>query len=194
MITRWIISAIATGVVLSACAGRLDVPSGTLTPTTPLPSSSSTPMPPAGQQTPADEPTLSLTLRCTNGTYGFSVSYPTNWFTNHAVEINGTQVAPCTLFAPFAGFEVLSEVTNVPIFLKHEDGSLPSEGTPLTIDGRPAVAVETDVNGEAWHVYYAKISEEIRFAAFAFDNGSAPFEESRAVLDAMMDTVDLDGG
>jgi hypothetical protein len=122
------------------------------------------------------------------------VSYPTDWFTNEAAVVEGDQVAACTLFAPFAGFDVLPEAVNVPIFLKREDGSLPDDGTELSIDGHPAVLVETEVNGVAWYVYYAEISQETRFAAFAFDNGSAPFEESKAVLDAMVDTVDFDGG
>jgi hypothetical protein len=103
-------------------------------------------------------------------------------------------VAACTLFAPFADFEVLPEVVNVPIFLKQENGSLPEDGTMQSIDGRPAVLVQTEVNGVAWYVYYAEISQETLFAAFAFDNGSAPFEETRAVLDAMIGTVDLDRG
>jgi hypothetical protein len=192
VLTRWIVSAIAAGMVLAGCAGALDVPSTAPPPTTPLPTSNQTPT--VDQPTPTAEPTLSavsLTQRCTNSKYKFSVSYPRDWFTNEAAVVQGDQVVACTLFAPFAEFDVLPEVINVPIFLKHEDGSLPEEGTELSIDGRPAVLMETEVNGVAWYVYYAEISQETRFAAFAFDNGSAPFEESRAVLDAMIGTVDL---
>jgi hypothetical protein len=133
-----------------------------------------------------------LAQRCTNDKYDFTVSYPGDWYTNEATEVApGETVAACTLFAPFADIVVYPEVFNVPIFLKHEDGALPDEGTPLTIDMRPAVLVETEVNGVAWYVYYADVGGGRRFAGFAFDNGSAPFRRSKAVLDAMITTIDL---
>jgi hypothetical protein len=133
-----------------------------------------------------------LSQRCTNEKYGFSVSYPGDWHTNEPAEVApGDTVASCTLFAPFADIVVFPEVFNVPIFLKLEDGALPDEGMPLTIDMRPAVLVETEVNGVAWYVYYADVGEGRRFAGFAFDNGSASFRRSKAVLDAMIASIDL---
>lgn len=186
-----IISALVAGMLLAGCLGTVDLPSATPLSNTPLSSSSLVPTPTVDDQTPTPSgPPLSQ--RCTNRKYGFSVSYPSDWYTNGPAEVQGTQVAACTLFAPFADFDVLPEAVNVPIFLKHESGSLPDDGTALTIDGRSAVLVETEVNGEAWYIYYAEINEETRFVAFAFDNGSAPFGESQAVLDAMIRTVDLD--
>jgi hypothetical protein len=133
-----------------------------------------------------------LSQRCTNAKYGFTVSYPGDWHTNEPTEVApGDMVAACTLFAPFPGIVVYPEAFNVPIFLKHEDGLLPDDGTRLTIDMRSAVLIETEVNGVAWYVYYADLGTGRRFAAFAFDNGSAPFWRSKTVLDAMMATVDL---
>ena len=135
-----------------------------------------------------------LTQRCINGTEGFSVSYPSDWYTNEAGSTYGSPVDTCTLFAPFDDIEILPEAANVPVFLKVEAGPLP-DGTPTTIDGRPGVIVEApDLGGHAAYIYYARLSDDTRFAAFAFDNGTAPFDESRAVLDDMVATVDFDGG
>jgi hypothetical protein len=134
-----------------------------------------------------------LTQRCTNGTEGFSVSYPSDWYTNEAGSTFGSPVDTCTLFAPFDDIEILPEAVNVPVLLKVEAGPLP-DGTPTTIDGRPGVIVEApDLGGHAAYIYYARLSDDTRFAAFAFDNGTAPFDESRAVLDGMVATVDFDG-
>jgi hypothetical protein len=134
-----------------------------------------------------------LTNRCTNSEDGFSVSYPSDWHTNAPAVVDGSTVSACALFAPFPNIEVLPEATNVPIFLKIETGTLP-DGTPVTIDGRNGRVVETTVNGVAWYIYYAAIDADTRMAGFAFDNGSAPFDESKAVLDAMIATLDLEGG
>lgn len=192
MKTRQVVSALVAGAFVAGCAGALDSPSATASSASPLPNLSS--MPTLAQPTPTAAPTssLELTQRCTNRKYGFSVSYPRDWYTNDAADVEGTRVAACTLFAPFAEFDVLPEVANVPIFMKHESGSLPEDGRSQTIDGRQGVVVETEVNGVAWYVYYAEINDDTLFAAFAFDNGSAQFEESRVVLDAMIGTVDLD--
>jgi hypothetical protein len=135
-----------------------------------------------------------LTNRCTNDEDRFSVSYPSDWFINAPAVDEGSPVSACTLFAPFDDIEVLPEATNVPIFLKHESGTVPDQGTPVTIDGRSGKVAETTVNDVAWYVYYAAIDADTRFAGFAFDNGSAPFDESKAVLDAMIATLDLQGG
>lgn len=150
----------------------------------------------AAEPTPTytpDPSTAASTRRCTNEEYGFSVTYPSDWHTNEPADVQGEHVAACALFAPVADFEVLPEVVNVPIFLKHESGSLPAGGTPVAIDGHTGVKVETEVNGVAWYAYYAEVSDGTLFAAFAFDNGSAPFEESRTVLDSMIATINLGG-
>ncbi|HEX2281697.1 MAG TPA: hypothetical protein VHG52_08040 [Thermomicrobiales bacterium] len=134
-----------------------------------------------------------LTQRCTNSAEGFSVSYPSDWYTNEAGSTHGDLVDTCTLFAPFDDIEILPEAVNVPVFLKVESGPLP-DGTTTTIDGRPGVIVEApDLGGAPAYIYYARLSDDTRFAAFAFDNATAPFGESRAVLDAMVGTVDFDG-
>ena len=41
-------------------------------------------------------------------------------------------------------------------------------------------------------MYYAEISDDTRFSGFAFDNGSAPFDESGMVLNAMIASINLD--
>jgi hypothetical protein len=151
---------------------------------------------PTATTSPTGEPspTQALGKTCTNRKYGFGVSYPSAWYTNDAASLNGDLVAACTLFAPFADIEVLPEPINVPIMLKLEGGALPDDGSEVTIDGRPGVLVETEVNGEKWYIYYAAVSEQERFAGFAFDNGSVRFAASRKVLDAMIATLDLDHG
>lgn len=137
-----------------------------------------------------------LTRRCTNDDDGFSVSYPGDWFTNDPASVDGSedQVSSCSLFAPFDDIVVYPEVTNVPIFMKHQSTGADG-GTPVTIDGYRGIIVDDEHPGpnRRWHTYYVPLDHETVFVAFAFDNGSAPYDEAVAVLDAMMATVDLDG-
>lgn len=135
-----------------------------------------------------------LTNRCTNDEFGFSVSYPSDWYTNDSAEVLDSYVSACTLFAPFDDIVVYPDATNVPIFLKHQSSGVDG-GTPVTIDGHQGTQVDSisGVDPHAWHTYYVPLDDETVFVAFAFDNGSAPFDESVEVLDAMMATVDLDG-
>jgi hypothetical protein len=135
-----------------------------------------------------------LTQRCTNEVAGFSVSFPSDWYTNEPREPSDMHegIPACTSFGPEPHTVPPNRADNAPIFLAFQERGL-LDGRHVTIDGRRGVVHDTVVNGQAWRVYDAYISNNRSFSAFVKDNGSADYDEARAVLDAMMETVNIDG-
>lgn len=147
--------------------------------------------------TPADEP-VPLTQECTSPD-GFTISYPEGWVTDEE----------CTLFDPesveFEGMHVPESIgvyANVDAveFERTEPERFEEElgGRETTIDGRPALRLETEATGEglydAGHVstsWRVDLDGET-FIAITHDVEELDYAANQAILDAMVESLTFD--
>lgn len=140
-----------------------------------------------------------LTQRCTNPEEGYTVSLPRGWYYNETVEADGTDdVAACRFFSP-DDFEVRpgSGVSDVAIGIGREATAPRAEGEATTVDGEPAVILETEANednfdpaGTRYYQYWIDIGADWLVATTTDAPGwVGEYEDNKAVLDAVMDSL-----
>jgi hypothetical protein len=192
---RSVPSLLAAAIVgISACS---PADSGTPSPSGLASSAPSTPAS-AAHSFSAEPSVAALTQDCTNGTDGFTVSFPADWYTNPP---------DCWLFAP-TPFQVVtdSEISSdVAIVIRRVD-----EWEPETFDGRNVLSEdELEVDGLPTRIQEIEITEgSLAFArgdrlteyvvslpdgAFivADTYGGPDYEEARSVLEDMIGTLQI---
>lgn len=158
---------------------------------------------PTATSTRAPAPTLGA--ECEDPEVGYRTSYPSDWRTN-----DGEVVPTCRLFDPQPiEVEPQTEIPfDIAVAVRTTDVSLETFATEdmaaevltsrsTTVDGHEAVVVEVRSTGEAMlpegvHSYrYAVDLGDRRLVAATHDVGEPAYEQTRQVLDQMMDTIDL---
>lgn len=158
---------------------------------------------PTATSTPAPAP--SLGAACEDPEVGYRMSYPSDWRTN-----DGEVVPTCRLFDPQPiEVEPQTEVPlDIAVAVRTTDVSLETFATEdeaaevltsrsTTVDGHEAVVVEARSTGEAMlpegvrSYRYAVDLGDRRLVAITHDVGEPAYEDTRKVLDQMMDTIDL---
>lgn len=140
-----------------------------------------------------------LGQRCTNPEVGYTVSFPTGWYVNAHVEGETEDVAACRLFSP-REFQVRpgSETTGVSVAIGVQRSGPSDPGTPTTVGGRPAVVTEAasppnpvEPAGTLHYRYWIDLGGGEWLLAGTSDGPDwvGPYEENKATLDAMMDTL-----
>jgi hypothetical protein len=140
-----------------------------------------------------------LGQECRNPEAGYTVDFPTGWYTNDAVDGGEVgDVAACRFFSP-EKFEVrpASEIAGVAISIRIEASDPPQTGEATTVDGKPAriIASETEVDsvepaGTRHYEYWIDIGDA--FLVAGTSDGPTwvgEYDENRSVLDAMMDSL-----
>lgn len=162
--------------------------------------------------TPGGDAGLVLDQRCENP-LGFSVAYPTGWFTN-----TDPAPEPCVWFAPVA-ITVPTEATDAllgPVSIRIQEGvSLADVANPsqefeqtvsseqLTVAGRPAVRIESVATGQglldqgtrilAYAVEVAPAADGTPrvLTATSIECCNVAFDDATPILDAMVATLDI---
>ncbi len=212
--------AILAAGMLAACTGTPGE-TGTLTPTptgaTATPTATASPSPTA-TETASPSPTQGGPLgdaeNCENEELGYEVDYPGDWWANERIEPedeNLDPIAACQFFAaeqvelqPNAGlpngiairFEIPEQEID-PL----EGGDVISDDE-TTVDGRDTRVVEMEPEPQAGFVpegsrmyrYVVEIDDGRQLVATTDDilQDDARYEEAKPILDAMMDTLEID--
>lgn len=152
-----------------------------------------------------------LTQECTNADVGYTVGFPGGWYTNDRVEDGELEdVAACRFFSP-QDFEVQPQagIAGMAIAIGVESHGPAGALTPeTTVGGKPAFVTETTVEedgfepaGTRHYDYWIELGPDTWLVAGVSDapNFVGDYDENKAVLDAMMDSLrfaenDDDGG
>lgn len=211
--------AILAAGMLAACTGA---PGATaiLTPTPSPAEATATPTAspsPTGTATVSPSPTRGGPLGdaedCENEELGYAVDYPGDWWANERIEPeddNLTPIPACQYFAPNEvelqpnaglpnGIAIHFDIPDQPIDLS-TDEILSDEET--TVDDRDARVVESEPEpqpgfvpeGSLVYRYVIELDDGRQLVA-STDNilqDDALYEDSKGILDAMMDTLDID--
>jgi hypothetical protein len=210
--------AVAAGFALSGLPRNIGGPDATGGPTTVV-SPSETPSAAAPEaSTPAPSPStgsLPDGQRCTNEALGFAVSYPAGWFTNDEVQQEfGDPTPACKYFSsqpmeirPNAGLPFTVAIS----FERWTEVPPASEGwevvarTETTVAGLPAVMTEMEQTSDAGAPFSARgdrtYGYEIELpdgsvlsAGTGSTSTTGDYDAHKAVLDQMVETVELTGG
>jgi hypothetical protein len=142
-----------------------------------------------------------LDQRCSNPELGYRVAFPGGWYVNQRVEGGELEdVAACRFFSP-SDFEVRpqTEIAGVAVAIDTE-ASRPEGGTPTTVDGKTAFVMETETAedgfepaGTRHYSYWIELGPDRWLVAGTSDaaNFVGDYDENRAVLDAMMDSLEF---
>jgi hypothetical protein len=144
---------------------------------------------------------VDLTQKCSNTDDGYSVSLPRGWYYNERVEGGELDdVAACRFFGP-EDFEVTPQagIGGMAIAMGLGNDGPPGETTPdTTVDGKPAFVTEMTVPedgvepaGTRHYDYWIEIGPDAWLVAGTSDapNLVGDYDENKAVLDAMMDSL-----
>jgi hypothetical protein len=144
---------------------------------------------------------VDLSQQCSNTDDGYSVSLPRGWYYNERVEGGDLEdVAACRFFGP-EDFYVAPQagIGGMAIAIGLGNDGPPGEMTPgTTVDGKPAFVTETTVGedglepaGTRHYDYWIEIGPDAWLVAGTSDapNFVGDYEENKAVLDAMMDSL-----
>lgn len=162
---------------------------------------------PTGDRTDTSTPAATPTLPagCEDPEVGYRMSYPSDWRTN-----DGEVVPSCRLFDP-RPIEVEPQ-TEVPLdiavavrttdvslgrFATEDEAAEVLTSRSTTVDGHEAVVVEARSTGEALlpddvrSYRYAVDLGDQRLVAVTHDVGEPAYEDTKKVLDQMMEAIDL---
>ncbi|MDQ4035806.1 MAG: hypothetical protein M3153_07730 [Chloroflexota bacterium] len=195
-----------------------DSPTAAVSPSeTPSISASAPPSPAPQASLPAPNPSggaLADRQRCTNEALGFAVSYPANWFTNDEVEQEfGDPIPACKYFssqamdiAPNAGLPPTVAIS----FERWADVPPTGEGwkvigrTETTVAGLLAVVTEREqtsdagapfsARGDRSYAYEVELPDGSVLTAGTGLSSDGDYDGHKAVLDQMMETLELTGG
>lgn len=205
--------------MLAACTGTPGE-TGTLTPTptgaTATPTATASPSPTA-TETASPSPTQGGPLgdaeNCENEELGYEVDYPGDWWANERIEPedeNLTPIPACQYFAPNElelqpnaglpnGIAIRFDIPDDQIDLSNDEILSEDE---TTVDDHDARVVETEPapqpgfvpEGSLVYRYVIELEDGRQLVA-STDNilqDDALYEESKGILHAMMDTLDID--
>lgn len=140
-----------------------------------------------------------LGSECRNPEAGYTVAYPSGWYTNETIEGGDVgDVAACRFFSP-QDFEVrpASEIADVAISIRVEASDPPATGEATTVGGKPAmiIASETETDGfepAGTRHYEYWIDVDDGWLVAATSDGPTwvgDYDENRSILDGMMDSL-----
>ena len=136
-----------------------------------------------------------MTASCTNPEFGYTVSFPSNWYYNLHVEGATSDVSECRYFSS-EDFEITpgSEPSGVSIGFSPSSESLDGfEGEPTTVGGRDALISETEVTTPGfegtYYTYRIDIGDGSTLSAQTVDTWVGPYAENKEILDAMMESL-----
>ena len=145
-----------------------------------------------------------LDQECTNPDFDYTVSFPAGWYVNGHVEGGELEdVAACRFFSP-EDFAVQPQagIAGIAIAIGAENMGPPGEMTPeTTVGGKPAFITETETQedgfepaGTQHYDYWIEIGPDTWLVAGTSDAPSfvGSYEENKATLDAMMDSLTFD--
>ena len=142
---------------------------------------------------------------CTNPDDGYSVAFPTDWYANERVEGGESDdVAACRFFSP-EEFVVApaSQATNIAVAIGVQQDGPQASGEQTTVGGRPATRIESvaaeggfEPAGTQTYSYWIELSDGTWLVASTSDgpNWVGDYEENKAILDAMMESLTFEGG
>ena len=140
---------------------------------------------------------IELSEECTNPEDGYSLSFPQGWHVNQFVEGGeADDVAACRFFGP-EPFDVrpATAISGIAIAIGREATAPRAEGQEATVDGRPAIIVETvaddgdfDPAGTRYYQYWIDVGSDWLVATTS-DGPSwvGEYEANRETLDAMIE-------
>ena len=186
---------------------------------TATPTASAVASPTAGSQTASASPSpteggpLGDAAECENEELGYEVDYPGDWWANDRIEPDDGSLTPipaCQFFAPTEvelqpnaglpnGIAIRFEIPDQQVDAR--GGTVLSEDE-TTVDGRDARVVETEPEPQAGFVpegshlyrYIVELDDGGQLVATTDDilQDEAGYEESKAILDAMMETLEIE--
>lgn len=217
-----LIAVVAVALSTAACGDDDPVTDPTIFPPTPTPTAPfTTPpgvtapaMPPATTPPPTGAPTESPTATTTpqdptQASFAtceaerFAIGYPEPWWVN-----DEHQAPPCSLYHP-TRLEVAPENLDAAVFitvdevpyeevLEAEQAGQVHNSEELVIDGQRAHVIERTSTGEGLlpegeraYTYLVDLGDATLVAA-TYTVGDTDFQQDRAVLDAMIDTLDVE--
>jgi hypothetical protein len=184
---------------------------------TPSTSASAAPSPTPGASMPAPSPSsgaLADGQRCTNEELGFAVSYPADWFTNDEVEQEFGDPTPACKYFSSQAMDIRANASLPPTvaisFERWTEVPPASEGweviarTETTVAGLPAVVTEMEQTsdagapfsapGDRTYGYEVELPDDSVLTAGTGSTSDGDYEAHKAVLDQMMETLELTGG
>lgn len=213
-------SAILVTGVLLACTGSPRLDTGETPSASPTALATATQTATATASPTADDtasPTqggpLGDAAECENEELGYEVDYPGDWWANERIEPeddNLTPIPACQYFAPTEvelqpnaglpnGIAIRFEIVEQDVDPAKEE--ILSDDT-TTVDGHDARVVETEPapqpgfvpEGSQVYRYIVELDDDRQLVATTDDilQDSARYEESKAILDAMMETLEID--
>ena len=141
---------------------------------------------------------------CANPDDGYTVAYPTGWHMNERVEGGESEdVAACRFFSP-EEFVVApaSQATDIAVAIGVQQDGPQATGEQTTIGGRPATRTESVASdggfepaGTQTYSYWIELDDGTWLVASTSDgpNWVGDYEENKATLDAMMESLTFAG-
>lgn len=210
-----VLAACATTDSLDPSIGQSQEPTPTETATaTPEPTETATPEPTeTATPSPTPESAFGDPETCTNDSIGYTVEYPGDWWANELIDPGEddpgfTPIIACTYFAP-EPVELRPNAglpSGIAIQFTEADGVPQTAGERLaedavTVNGRDGIRFEDRPRPSAGFVPegslvygYAIDTGDGRYLTATTDNilqEDALYEESKGVLDAMMETIEV---
>lgn len=141
---------------------------------------------------------------CANPDDGYAVAYPTGWHVNERVEGGESEdVAACRFFSP-DDFVVApaSQAAGIAVAIGVQQDGPRASGEQTTIGGRPATRIESvaadggfEPAGTQTYSYWIELGDGTWLVASTSDgpNWVGDYEENKATLDAMMESLAFAG-
>ena len=137
-----------------------------------------------------------LTASCTNPEFGYTVSFPNNWYYNLHVDGGASSDIPACSYFSSEDFELTpgSEPTGVSIGISPgTDEFDASQGEQVTVGGQNAVRYESEVTTPGfegtYYTYVIDMGDGTTLTAQTVDTWVGPYEENKEILDAMMESL-----
>lgn len=142
---------------------------------------------------------------CSNPDAGYTVEFPTGWHVNERVEGGESEdVAACRFFSP-EEFTVMpaSQATDISVAIGVQQDGPRDSGEQATVGGRPATRIESvaedggfEPAGTRTYSYWIELNDGTWLVASTSDgpNWVGDYEDNRATLDAMMESLTFQGG
>lgn len=148
---------------------------------------------------------ISLTQTCTNEAAGYTIRYPAEWHTNTGEVVNQCRVFdPEPISLPVQS-ESLDEAVHIRVSdVSYDRASQTDEFTAtelsrrsITVDGQPAVVIESEATGRGLvsegvriYQYIVNLSNQTLIAA-TYDVQGQDYQRNQQVLDQMMDSIEF---
>lgn len=220
-VLKLLIASFAT-LALAACATPTTTPTRSPVAPTLSPTPADTPSPVASptvtgatSPAPGGGPVLGEAQECENEELGYEVHYPESWWANDRIEPEEehlTPIAACQYFAP-AELDLQPNAglpTGLAIWFRMVegepmigDGDTVLEERETTVSGHEALVIEREPaaqpgfvpEGSRMYQYAIELDDAHRLVVTTDDihQDRHAYEESAEILDAMMETLEIDG-